>query len=95
MSCSRLASGDAVCISAPTSSSASVKSLCLMSTPLTRAITGSAAAKGSAEDEESFEQPDAIGSANMSVAIVANAIAHREGADRGGELGQTMGVVLG
>jgi hypothetical protein len=82
--CSRLASGGTDCMSAPRSSSASARSLCLMSTPFTRATTGSAAEEVcvSEEDEEdeSFEQPAAIGRTSSNAAMAASGNARRRGA---------------
>jgi hypothetical protein len=64
-----------------------------MSTPLTRAMTGSDAEAGASDeefDEEFFEQPDMAGAMNSSVAIAANAIGRRRGAKRGCTFGQVM-----
>jgi hypothetical protein len=60
-----------------------------MSTPLTRAMTGSDAEAG-ASDDEFFEQPEAAGKTNSSAAMVANAIGRRRGAEWGRTLGEVM-----
>jgi hypothetical protein len=64
-----------------------------MSTPLTRAMTGSDAEAGASDeefDEEFFEQPATAGTMNSSAAIAANASGRRRGAKRGSTFGQVM-----
>src|SRR5262249_29371970 len=72
-------------MSAPMYSSASARSPCVMSTPLTRAMTGSDAEVGASEDEF-LEQPEAAGTMKSKAATVANAIGRRRGAGRGSML---------
>jgi hypothetical protein len=60
-----------------------------MSTPLTRAMTGSDAEAG-ASDDEFFEQPEAAGKTNSSAAIVTNAMGRWRGAERGSILREVM-----
>src|SRR5258707_15586412 len=72
-------------MSAPTSSSASARSLCLMSTPLTRATTGSDPEAAGAS-EELFEQPAVRGRTSSNAAMAANAFERRGGAERGSKL---------
>jgi hypothetical protein len=60
-----------------------------MSTPLTRAMTGSDAEAG-ASDEEFFEQPEATGAMSSNAAAAANAIGRRRGAELGSTFGQVM-----
>src|SRR6266700_4228164 len=80
-------------MSAPRSSSASARSLCLMSTPLTRATTGSAAEAG-ASDDVSFEQPDAASTVNSTAAMAAYPIGRLCGGEWGSTLWEVMGVIL-
>jgi hypothetical protein len=63
-----------------------------MSTPLTRAMTGSDAEAGASDEEfeEFFEQPDTAGAMNSSAAITAYASGRRRGAKRGSTFGQVM-----
>src|SRR5262245_12454684 len=88
--CSRLAPGDTHCMSAPRSSSASARSLCLMSTPLTRATTGSDAEACVSDDELFFEQADTMGTASRSAASAANATGRRRGGLRDRDVGGIM-----
>ena len=60
-----------------------------MSTPLTRAMTGSGPAAGASE-EVSFEHPAATGRTSSSAARVANAIGRRRGIGRGSRAGEVM-----
>src|SRR5262245_6284449 len=77
-------------MSEPTSSSASARSLCLMSTPLTLAITGSAA-EAFGSDEESLEQPAAIGNIRSAV-MAANTRECRRNAQPGSNLGEFIRI---
>src|SRR5229473_655027 len=63
-------------MSAPTSSSASTRSLCLISTPLTRATTASDAEGGTSE-EEFLEQSQRADASNSARAVVASTIGRR------------------
>src|SRR5262245_65827631 len=79
-------------MSAPRSSSASARSLSLMSTPLTRATTGSEAETGAgASDDVSFEQPDAASTVNSTAAMAAYPIRRLYGGEWGSRLREGMG----